>query len=154
MASGKRWTAGSLLPLAARLALGGVWLYAGYSKLADVPAFAREIANYKLLAYFNPSLGFLESLAAIMLPWNEVAIGAMLIAGIWTRACALISMFFLALFAVAVTTAIARKLNISCGCFGSETASRVGLTTLGIEAVCLALAIIVFATSVPPKSKR
>lgn len=122
--------------------------YAGYIKARDPAKFVEDIEHYKLLPLF------LVRATAIVLPWNEIIVGLLLILGIWTRAAALLSLLLFIVFAGAVTSAIARKLNITCGCFGSETAARVGLQTLGIDAAGLILALIAFVTSRPAKSRK
>ncbi len=71
-------------------------------------------------------------------------VGACLIIGIWTRAAALVSLYFFIIFALAVGSAIARNLNIECGCLGNADASKVGFLTLGKDAIGLTLALIVF----------
>ncbi|HLO25457.1 MAG TPA: MauE/DoxX family redox-associated membrane protein, partial [Geobacteraceae bacterium] len=48
-----------------RLVLGGVFLYAGFTKIADPAAFAGDIAAYRVLPYFG------NYLAAAILPWLE-----------------------------------------------------------------------------------
>ena len=63
----------TLLALPARLLLGAVLLYAGFTKLNDAWRFAEMIANYRLLpAQANQVL-------ALTLPWLEVILGLLLI---------------------------------------------------------------------------
>ena len=139
-----------------RFALGGLLFYAGFVKVADIPKFAEEVEHYKIAQLFpdsfQPPLLFLMRLAAVTLPWNELAIGAMILLGIWTRTAALLSLFFFMIFTAAVTSAVLRKLNISCGCFNSEGAARVGLQTLALDALGLALSLAVFLFSSTAKA--
>ncbi len=148
MAKKKNGRFGFYVVIAARLLLGGLLVYAGYNKLLDVPKFAEDIAHFRLL----PSP--LNRALAIVLPWNEFVVGCLLILGIWSRAAALASLLFFTVFAIAVTSAIARNLNIECGCLGNADASKVGLATLGKDAVGLALAGFVYFASVPAKASK
>ena len=148
MAKKKNGSFGVYAVIAARLLLGGLLVYAGYNKLLDVPKFAEDIAHFRLLpAPLNRAL-------AVVLPWNEFVAGSLLILGIWSRAAALASLLFFTVFAIAVTSAIARNLNIECGCLGNADASKVGLATLAKDAVGLALAGLVYFATVPAKASK
>lgn len=148
MAKKKSGGFGVYATVAARLLLGGLLCYAGYNKLLDVPKFAEDIAHFRLLPMS------LNRVLAIVLPWNEFVVGCLLILGIWSRAAALASLFFFTVFAIAVTSAIARNLNINCGCLGDADASKVGLATLAKDAVGLALAGYIYFASVPAKVSK
>lgn len=125
------------LALPARVLLGGVLIYAGFSKLNDGWRFAEAIANYRLLpAQANQIL-------ALVLPWLEVALGLLLILGLWLRAAAGLSMLLFLGFAVAVIAALARNLDISCGCFGTGGATQVGIKTLALDVVCFACGLVI-----------
>ena len=154
----KKQSAHAYITLSARLLLGGLLFYAGFSKLSNIPKFAEDVEHYKLPQLLPDSLVtpalYTMRAVAVTLPWNEVLIGAMLILGIWTRTAALLSLFLFSIFAMAVSSAIVRKLNISCGCFNSEGAARVGLQTLSIDAVGLVLALIVVVKSRALKMRK
>jgi len=120
------------LALPARVLLGGILLYAGFTKLNDGWRFAEAIANYRIL----PAQA--NQLLALTLPWLEVVLGLLLVLGLWLRAAAgLASLLFLG-FAVAVIAALARHLDISCGCFGTGSAAQLGVQTLALDLFCLA----------------
>ena len=68
----------SCLGLAARVYLGGVFLFACWHKILEPGSFALDIATYQILP-----LG-LVNLMAITLPWVELAAGVMLIVGVRT----------------------------------------------------------------------
>ena len=123
--------------LLARLALGSVLLYAGVVKLADIAAFAEAISNFDLL----PPLG--NQLVARTLPCVEIVTGLLLICGLWLRGSALVSVLMFLGFSVAVVSALARGLNIECGCFGTDSGAQVGLHALAIEAAGLLAGILV-----------
>ena len=60
-------------------------------------------------------------------------IGLLLLAGIATRAVAVVSAGLLLVFIAGVTQAWARGLSIDCGCFGGGGAVDPGQTTYGRE---------------------
>ena len=101
------------LLLVFRLALGGLFVYAGVVKVFDPLDFAQDIRNYRLV---GQSLSFI---AAIVLPWLEILAGVALAAGIWKRASALIISGLLVFFIVLTLVTIARGLDVECGCFGA-----------------------------------
>ena len=94
-----------------RLTLGGLFIYSSMDKLANVPDFAKVIHNYRLLP-----VG-LENLLAIFLPWLEFITGLFLLIGRFTKGAVLIFSAFLCIFIIALTQALIRGLDISCGCF-------------------------------------
>jgi len=96
-----------------RLILGGCFLYAGILKIQSPQAFADSIASFQLLP--NP----LINLLAITLPVFEVIVGLMLITGYERGVAALSVLILTTVFAVAVISALARGLQVDCGCFGS-----------------------------------
>jgi uncharacterized membrane protein YphA (DoxX/SURF4 family) len=111
------------LTLAARLLIGGVFLYACAHKIWDPAAFAVSIRNYMILppAWSN--------IAAITLPWIELGAALLLIFGVLTKPAALLTTGMLAVFLAALAYAYATGLDIDCGCFSSAAGSegRVGL---------------------------
>lgn len=100
------------LGLLARLITGGVWLVAGGIKLLDPSASVRAVRAYEILPEaIVPTFGYL-------LPAVEVAIGLLLIAGLFTRAAAIASMVLFAMFIVGIISVWMRGISIECGCFG------------------------------------
>jgi uncharacterized membrane protein YphA (DoxX/SURF4 family) len=122
--------------LALRLGLGGLFVFAGASKLGDPAGFAIEISNYQLLPALAPYL-------AIALPPVEILAGLLLAAAPrgWRRPAALTLAGLVVLFTVAVSSALARGIDISCGCFGGGSAP-VSLWTLARNVGLLAAAVI------------
>ena len=101
-----------MLPFVVCCSLAAVFLYAGASKALDPASFAAALDNYRLL----PHVGVI--VAAIYLPWLEIVVGLGLL---WprTRAGALTVLSTLATsFTLAIGSALARGLDIDCGCFG------------------------------------
>ena len=69
------------------------------------------------------------------LPFAEIALGVLLLAGIATRLVAVASAVLLLVFIAAVTSAAARGLSIDCGCFGGGGDVAPGQAAYGIEIV-------------------
>ena len=108
-----------------RLGLGALFLVAGALKWRDPAGFAQEIANYHLLPALAPYL-------AVVLPAIEITAGLALLAAplSWRRAAAAALVLVTAAFTVAVVSAVARGLDISCGCFGGGSGRVTWLTVL------------------------
>lgn len=104
------------LTMASRLIVGGVFIYAAIYKIADPLAFANAIWNYHLAP------GSLINLSALVLPWVEMLVGLGLILGIFYRGSALLVNGMTIMFMFALTYAVARGLDIDCGCFKSGEA--------------------------------
>jgi len=119
-----------------RVALGALFLYAGVVKALDVRAFADDIANYQLL----PAV--LVPLAAAAMPWVEIAAGAALVAGRWSRAAALLVGALMAVFTLALLQAFARGIDLACGCFGGTAPAD--WTTLVRDVALLGAAVLVY----------
>lgn len=96
-----------------RLALGGMFIYAAFTKLPDMTTFAQEMANYQVFpAWAIPVLG----------SWTvglELLTGAALIIGVAVRAAALVVSGLLVLFIAALSQALLRGIDLNCGCFGA-----------------------------------
>ena len=127
-------TARHALVRGAQIAVGALLAWAALAKLADLPAFARDVHHFRLM----PVAG--ENLLAIVMPWVELVAGLALLLGMRARAGGLVALGLLALFTAAVGLALARRLDIECGCFGTASASRVGVLKLLENLALLALA--------------
>ncbi|HCE60103.1 DoxX family protein [Janibacter terrae] len=122
--------------LLARVALGGVLVWAGALKLGNPLGSARAVQAYDVLPFeVAKYLGY-------GLPWLEVAVGALLVIGLLTRANALVGTLLMAAFVVGIAQAWARGLTIDCGCFGGGGQVAASETRYGSEiARDLALAL-------------
>ncbi len=129
-----------LFHLVVRLVLGGVFLYAGVVKIADPAAFAGNIAAYRLLPYFG------NYLAAAVLPWLEAICGTLLIVGYRTRGAAAVTLVLTSLFMAALASAVARGLDIDCGCFRPGGEKTSAWTALGRDALIFVAALLVLTT--------
>ena len=109
--------------------LGGVFLVAGVLKAIDPQSSVAAVRAYQLLP---------TSLATFVgwgLPFAEIALGLLLLAGIATRAVAAAAAVLLVVFIAAVVSVAARGLSIDCGCFGGGGEVAPGQTAYGIELV-------------------
>jgi uncharacterized membrane protein YphA (DoxX/SURF4 family) len=108
-----------LLLLVLRVALGAIFVYAAWIKLRDPwQLFAMSIDSYQILPLREVEL------AAHVIPWMELAVGLLLIAGLWLRISGSIVSLLLLTFFVLMLRAYAKGMAISCGCFGpGETIS-------------------------------
>jgi putative oxidoreductase len=127
------------LSLVSRLVLGGVFLYAGASKVFYPGGLAASIRSY--------GLGLPEwfvTLSAYALPPLEVLLGFYLLVGLFTRASAWTANGMMILFTVALAQGALRGLEIDCGCFGSASGAEasnlwvdlvrdLGLLALGLQ---------------------
>jgi uncharacterized membrane protein YphA (DoxX/SURF4 family) len=120
--------------LVAQLGIAVVFLAAALGKIGDAGAFARQIHNFRLLPFG------LENTLAITLPWIELLAALALLLRYRPRAGAVITAGLMGLFVFVVAAAIARGLDIECGCFGTSDASRVGTAKLVDNVGLLALA--------------
>jgi uncharacterized membrane protein YphA (DoxX/SURF4 family) len=122
-----------------RVALGAVFIVASLDKIQNPEAFAKTIANYRLLPY-----KFING-TAIVLPWIEVVTGTLLLLGIWIRAGTAIVWGLLFAFSIAISQALARGLDINCGCFTTNpVAERMSLWTLIWDLLWLSWGILVW----------
>jgi uncharacterized membrane protein YphA (DoxX/SURF4 family) len=101
------------LHVLARLVPGVLLTWAGLTKVADRQGSILSVSGYDVL----PS-GLVEPVA-IVLPWLEVALGALLVLGLFTRVAGIVLAALMTLFVAGMLQAKARGLEIDCGCFGS-----------------------------------
>jgi len=99
--------------LALRVALGAVFVYAAWTKLRQPwELFAMSIDAYKVLPYWAVVV------VARTLPWAELAIGLVLMAGRWLRVSAGAASLLLLVFFVLMVRTYVKGMQIDCGCFG------------------------------------
>lgn len=124
----------SLAAFTLRLALGLVFLYAGYVKLRQPwYVFAGMIDNYGVVA---PSV---SEVTARVLPPLEVVLGVALLAGLYRKISSAAAVVFLVPFFGLMLWAYARGMEIDCGCFGPG--QTLGPRTLFRDGVLVAAAI-------------
>ncbi len=104
-----------LFVLLARLALAGVFVTAALPKIEDPVAFASSVDAFRVI---NSGL---SGWVALCLPWLELVLGIGILLPVIRRASGALIGLLLLLFIALHLSAWARGLDISCGCFGSET---------------------------------
>ena len=101
-----------------QIALGAVFVAAAIPKIADPPAFAHMIYNYRLMP------GGLVNALALVMPWIELVVGILLVAGVWRREAALVAAALLLVFLGAIGWNLARGHAVDCGCFDVRSAGK------------------------------
>jgi len=141
------WPGHRILALGARLYLGGLFVWASLHKIASPSTFALDVATYQFLPLIAVNL------FALLVPWLEALAGALLLVGIRVRAAALVVASLMLAFMVALAWALHLGLDMSCGCFASESATTehpISWLTLLRDTGWLALAIYVMIFDVRP----
>jgi uncharacterized membrane protein YphA (DoxX/SURF4 family) len=103
----------SWISTAARLGLAAVFLVAGATKVGDLAASARAVNAYRLMPFETAKV------VGAILPFVEITLGLLLLAGIAVRLSAGIAAVLLVIFIAGIVSAWARGLRIDCGCFSS-----------------------------------
>jgi uncharacterized membrane protein YphA (DoxX/SURF4 family) len=119
-----------------RVLVGLVFIAAALAKIGDPAAFATQIHHFRLAPIA------LENLAAVLLPWIELLMGLALVLDLRARSGAWLAAAMMAVFTLAVASAMARNLDFECGCFGTADATRVGAKKLLENVVLTALSLI------------
>lgn len=120
-----------------RVAIGGIFIFAGISKMGNPALFAAEIAGFRLL----PS-GVIAPIA-LVLPYLEVLLGGYLVIGLFTRAAAWIAVLLLGVFDAAIASAVVRGLTVNCGCFGPNDTTVTTWGEVARDAVFIVLALVI-----------
>lgn len=101
-----------MIGLLIRLGLAAVWLVSGAIKAGDLNQTYIAVQAYDLMP------AGAVSVVAAGLPFLELVLGALLLAGLGTRLVAIVSGVVLLAFIGGVAQSWARGLTIDCGCFG------------------------------------
>ncbi|MBW3086390.1 hypothetical protein KEM60_02608 [Austwickia sp. TVS 96-490-7B] len=102
------------LTIASRLVLAVVWIYASVTKIDRPTTSARAVQAYQLFSFD------LAAMIGQSLPIVELALGVLLLVGLFTRPSGFISAVLLVFFIIGIGSAWARGLRIDCGCFGGD----------------------------------
>jgi hypothetical protein len=128
-----------VLDLAARLAVGGFFIYAAVPKILDPMQFSKDIYGYQIMPV--ELINFL----AFLLPWLELIAGAAFVLAIWRLESGLTIAIMLGVFVAATAMAMSKGLDINCGCTGKDSSTS-GWGVIGRNSVLLAcLAVSAFA---------
>ena len=121
-----------------RLAIGGAFIYAGWLKAQDPVGFADSVASFAILP------NWLISPFALALPMFEIVAGSLLVIGWPRRAGALALMLLTGVFCVALGLAIARGLDVNCGCFGPSTSTTNPWVDLARDLLIIAACLLLY----------
>jgi protein-disulfide isomerase/uncharacterized membrane protein YphA (DoxX/SURF4 family) len=111
------------LGTAARLLLAITWAWAAVAKLGDPAASVRAVRAYQLLPeWLAKGVGY-------GLPFLELGLAVLLLAGLATRVAAVVSSALLVVFLTGIVSAAVRGLQIECGCFGGGGRLGAGQST-------------------------
>jgi uncharacterized membrane protein YphA (DoxX/SURF4 family) len=105
----KTWT--QWVGLVLRVVLGGLFIYAGYIKLIHLNTSKNDVSLYRLFPFH------LSQTIGLTLPIVEVAVGILLVLGLFTRIAALVTAFLLVVYIAGIISVWARHIAIKCGCF-------------------------------------
>ena len=97
-----------------RLVIAGIFIYASWEKILRPDAFAAIIKGYRLDPIMTDSMA---GMIGIWLAWTELVGGLALLLGIWPRAMGLLFSFLMAVFIAGLAQALARGIDIHCGCY-------------------------------------
>jgi len=103
-----------LLPL--RLVLGGLFIFAAYTKISDPQEFVFNINAYGV--FDRETQEHVIKLLGFAIPWAEMIVGVALVLGVWARGAAALLALQLFAFTIGILNVIASGKELSCGCFG------------------------------------
>lgn len=130
------------------VALAVLFLWAAYNKLF-ISASAPQLFSASVEAFKLNLPDPLVRLSTSVVPWVEVVAGVMLLLGIWSRGAALVLSLLLMVFIALIVQALARGLNVECGCFGKLSpfcSGPLGACNIIQNLVMLAAGLIIAAT--------
>jgi putative oxidoreductase len=115
-----------------RFALGAIFVAAGALKIADPARFATDLDHFRILPYAATLP------VALFFPWLEVWSGLALIAGPARRGALVVLTLLCVIFTAAIASALVRKLDITCGCFGSAFSAGLAVSLARSLLLCAA----------------
>ena len=123
--------------LAVRVLLGCLLIVTGALKAGHPAELASAIAGYRLLP------ATIAGPMALALPYLEMLLGAYLIAGLLTRAAAIVAAFQFTVYAAAIASAVVRHIPANCGCFGPGDTAVADWPHVGFDLLLVAAAVFV-----------
>ncbi len=100
------------LSLVVRVSIATILIFAAVPKLTDLPQSVIAVRAYRLLPEaIVPLVGHL-------LPFVEIVLALLLLAGVFTRLSAVVWQIMMVGFLIGVIWAWSQGLQIDCGCFG------------------------------------
>ena len=125
-----------VLAVVGRVMLGAVFLYASVDKVWDPAGFAQAVARYDLLPIW------IVGPVSVGLAWSELAVGILLVVGVWVDAAAVLAAGMLGVFTALMLWAGFTGAGYDCGCFPGQVGSHpAGFEAAARDGVLLALAV-------------
>lgn len=121
--------------LVTRLLLGVVFVVAGASKVAAAASWPAQAAG----------LGVPRRIA-VLVPWGELAVGAMLVVRLAMPAVAVVAVIALVGFTAVLVRALVAGRHPPCSCFGAWSAAPVAWRHVVRNAVFTAVGLVAIAT--------
>lgn len=104
----------------ARIALGILFIYSGFSKIIDPSATAKSILNYELpLDFINYDIAFILGITMCI---AEISLGIAIFINKTAKLAALGIFILLSIFIAGIMWAWSQGLSINCGCYGEDSA--------------------------------
>jgi len=123
--------------LTLRVALGGLLVFSGLTKLPAHTAFVSTVVRYNIIP------APLATAYATVLPWAELIVGAYLLLGILTRASAMVAVLMGVTYVVANISSIVQGESRCASCFGQATSLPIGLS-LAIDFLIIGAGLYLF----------
>ena len=123
--------------LLVRLALAGVFAFAGVAKLRDLETFRNTLRDFGLRERAVPAVG-------VIVPIAEMSIAATLVPAATATWGAAGAAALLAALTTTVLATLAQGRRPDCGCFGLVASRPIGTTTVVRNVVPLVAALFVF----------
>ncbi len=120
----------TVLAAAGRVGIGVVLLLAGFAKLRQ-PAWAATAARFGTPRPLVP-----------VVPWVELVLGALLVAGAGGRIPVFVALALLGAFTGVMAQRLASGEHSPCGCFGNAVAAPLGVDAIIRNGVLLAAGLI------------
>jgi uncharacterized membrane protein YphA (DoxX/SURF4 family) len=108
-------------PTILRILLGALFVAASWDKILHPAEFASIIRDYRLL----PEM--LVPPLAVLLPWIELGVGALLLVGRVTFGALFLANSMLVVFWTALVITALRGIDINCGCFSVSAESTLSM---------------------------
>ncbi len=115
----------------AGVVLGAVLLASGALKLAAGPRWGAQATAMGAPAVTVPAV-----------PWVELALGALLVAGVARPAVALAAAAMLSAFTVVLVVRLAEGRRVPCACFGARSTKPIGIGSVLRNLVLIAVALV------------
>ena len=116
----------------ARVALGAVFVVAGASKVASGRRWPVQAQQFGVPQW-----------TAVVVPWFELAVGALVIAGAGQPATVIVALAMLAVFTAVLVHSLRSGRRPPCACFGTFSATPLGWSHVARNAAFAALAVVV-----------